>query len=183
MTTPSTDTTPHRAVVVLSRALDQAGDVLEAVHPGDLGRATPCTDWDVAHLVAHLVADPRNLLAMARGEDVDWSAEPPLIEDGWAQEFRNRGDDLLHHWHQTPDEQAAQADFHTAELATHTWDLAQAVGYEGELDSEVAERGLAFMTATMKPEMRGGAFAPEREAPADADPYARLAAFTGREVR
>ena len=38
----STDTTPHRAVVVLSRALDQAGDVLEDVHPDDLSRSTPC---------------------------------------------------------------------------------------------------------------------------------------------
>jgi uncharacterized protein (TIGR03086 family) len=180
--TPVPDTTPHRAVVVLSRALDQAGDVLEAVHPDDLGRPTPCEDWDVAHLVAHLLADPVNLLAMGRGEDVDWSAEPPLVEEGWAPEFRNRADDLIHHWHQVDDEHAGAADFNTAEIATHTWDLARAVGYEGDLDPEVAERGLAFMNATMKPEMRGGAFAPEREAPADADAYARLAAFAGREV-
>ena len=182
MTTPSTDTTPHRAVVVLSRALDQAGDVLEAVHPDDLGRATPCTDWDVAHLVAHLVADPVNLLALGRGEEVDWSAEPPLLASGWAQEFRNRADDLIHHWHQVDDDAAAGADFHTAEIATHTWDLVRAIGYHGPLDTEVAERGLAFMSATMKPEMRGKAFHPEVEAPAGAGPSARLAAFTGRPV-
>lgn len=178
----TTTDTPHEAVVVLSRAIDQAGDVLEAVHADDLDKPTPCRDWDVAHLVAHLVADPRNLLAMARGDEVDWSAEPPLIEDGWAQEFRNRGDDLLHHWHQTPDEQAARADFHTAELATHTWDLAQAVGYLGPLDPEVAERGLAFMTATMKPEMRGDAFAEEQAVPDGAGAYERLAAFSGRSL-
>ena len=178
----STDTTKHRAIVVLSRALDQAGDVLEAVHPDDLGRPTPCDGWDVAHLVAHLVADPVNMLALARGEEVDWSAEPPLLETGWAQEFRNHADDLIHHWHQVDDDHAAGADWHTAEIAAHTWDVVRAVGYDGELDAEVAERGLAFMTASMKPDQRGQAFKPEVSPPAGAGPYERLAAFAGRQV-
>ena len=178
----STDTTPHRAVVVLSRALDQAGDVLEDVHPDDLSRSTPCEKWDVAHLVAHLLADPVNMLAMARGDDVDWSSEPPMFESGWAQEFRNRADDLIHHWHQVDDDKAGAADFNTAEFAAHTWDLVRAVGYDGELDAEVAERGLAFVSGAMSADNRGDAFGPELDPPADAGPYERLAAFLGREV-
>ncbi len=34
-------TTPHESVVVLSRALDQAGDVLAAVQPDQLTLSTP----------------------------------------------------------------------------------------------------------------------------------------------
>ena len=60
--------TPNDAVVVLSRALDQAGDVLAAVHQDQLSRPTPCNDWDVARLIAHIVAAPRRFLDAVRGE-------------------------------------------------------------------------------------------------------------------
>ena len=39
---------PNDSVVILSRALDQAGDVLAAVHEDQLSQPTPCRDWDVA---------------------------------------------------------------------------------------------------------------------------------------
>ena len=64
---------PHRPVVVLSRALDQAGDALAAVHPHDIDRPTPCTGWTVRQLADHLAAAPEHLLQQARGEEVDWS--------------------------------------------------------------------------------------------------------------
>ena len=51
-------------------------------------------------------------------------------------------------------------DWQTAEFAVHAWDLARAIGYAGRLDPEVAERGLAFMTASLTDESRGGAFGP-----------------------
>jgi hypothetical protein len=44
----------HRSVVVLSRALDQAGDALMAVHADDWDRPTPCQDWTVRELADHL---------------------------------------------------------------------------------------------------------------------------------
>ncbi|QWZ08761.1 maleylpyruvate isomerase N-terminal domain-containing protein [Nocardioides panacis] len=70
------------AVVVLSRALDQAGDVLAAVHPDQLARPTPCADWDVARLIGHLVGAPVRFLQMARGGEPDWSAVPPAGHRG-----------------------------------------------------------------------------------------------------
>ena len=51
-----------------------------------------------------------------------------------------------------------------------------------DLDPEVAEVGLAFMTSSMTDDMRGDAFGPEQPAPADADAYQRIAAFAGRSV-
>ncbi|MGA7147544.1 MAG: hypothetical protein WBX17_03520, partial [Microbacterium sp.] len=70
-----------------------------------------------------------------------------------------------------------------AELAVHAYDLATGLGRSSaDLDPEIAEAGWVFMSASMTPDKRGGAFGPEQPAPADADPYQRLAAFAGRTV-
>ncbi len=185
MSTPASTptTTPTWPVRVLSRALDQAGDVLTAVHEGQLALPTPCRDWDVARLVTHLVNDPPAFVAMVRGERVDWSAEPEPVTEAWAQRFRSSADDLLHLWHQAGDDAAAdRVDMQTAEFAVHAWDLARAIGYDGPLDPEVAERALAFMGSALSDDLRGAAFAPAVPVPDDAPVYERLAAFAGRPV-
>jgi hypothetical protein len=65
----------------------------------------------------------------------------------------------------------------------HTWDLAAALGRSsGDLDPEVAERGLVFMHANLTNDNRSPAFGPEQPAPDSADAYLRIAAFAGRPV-
>ena len=167
---------------VLSHAVDQAGDVLDHVHAGQLDRATSCSDWTVADLVDHLIAAPDRFLTMMRGGEPDWSHDPHVAES-WGPAFRNHGDDLVHAWHQHEGDPPVPADFQLAELALHTWDLATAVGYPVDrLDPEVAERALAFMQAGITDENRSPVFGPEQEAPEGAGPYERLAAFAGRTV-
>ena len=174
---------PNESIVVLSRALDQAGDVLAAVHPDQLGQPTPCGDWDVAQLIGHLVNAPVRFLEMARGAEPDWSAAPRPVAGNWVADFRSNADDLIHYWHQagaTAD--AGQVDWQIAEIAVHTWDVARATDQSPSLLPEVAERGLAFMSAMLTPENRGKAFAPPVGVPDDASVYDRLAAFAGRAV-
>ena len=171
------------SVVVLSRALDQAGDVLAAVHPDQLTRPTPCAEWDVARLVGHLVDAPVRFLQRARGGDPDWSAGPQPVTGGWAADFRSHADDLIHHWHQAGEAaDAGQVDWQTAEIAVHTWDVVRATGQSVPLLPEVAERGLAFLSVMLTPENRGQAFGPAVPVPDDAPVYDRLAAFAGRAV-
>jgi uncharacterized protein (TIGR03086 family) len=175
---------PHEPVVVLSRALDQTGDVLADIHEDQLSLPTPCREWDVARLAAHVVNDPRAFLEMARGNEVDWSAAPEPLTTGWAAEFRSAADDLIHFWHEAGDAvQPGQVDWQTAEFAVHTWDLARAIGSEQPLDPQVAERGLAFMSQALTPDNRGRAFGPEVAVPGDASAYDRLAAYAGRDPR
>lgn len=175
--------TPQESLDVLARALDQTSAVLAAIEPSQLTEPTPCRDWDVGQLVGHVVADPRNLLAMARGDQVDWSAQPEPPRSAWADEFRRGADDLLAHWRGLGDDaQPAQIDWQTAEFAVHTWDLAQATGWSKPLDPAVAERGLAFMSNALTPDNRGQAFDAEQPAPEGAGPYERIAAFSGRSV-
>ncbi len=170
-------------VDVLSDALDQTTDVLAAIRPDQLGDSTPCGDWDVARLVAHVVATPRNFLVMCSGGQPDWSAEPPLPDD-WTAEFRSGADDLLRWWRESGDSGSAPpVEMQLGELAIHTWDLVRATGQSRELDPQVAQRGLAFMSAALTPDNRGEAFDPAVALPDDAPVYDRLVAFAGRDPR
>ncbi len=168
-------------IVTLSRALDQAGDVLAAVHAGDLDKPTPCGDWTVRDLADHLASGPARFLQMARGEEVDWAATPQLPDGAWATTFRSAADDLIHPWHGVTTEETAGAGWQTAEMAVHTWDLSTALGRSEPLDDEVAEAGLAFMKASLTEDNRGSVFAPAVSVHDDASPYDRLAAFAGRD--
>lgn len=171
----------HDAVSTLSAALDQAGELLAGVGPGDLDRPTPCDDWTVRDLGGHLAASPGRFLAMTHGESVDWGAPPDIPLDRWATQFRADAAALLTHWESQAD--PAGADFTTAELAVHAWDLAQAVDPDRSLDPVVAERALAAMRQGLTPENRAGVFDPEVEVAEDASVHDRLAAWAGRTPR
>ncbi len=168
----------NESVRVLERGIDQAHAAILAVRDDQLTLPTPCEKWDVGQLLAHLALDPANMLDMATGGSPDWSAVPDRVDDP-AGTFRSGAEALMAHWQQAGD----SADWQIAELAVHTWDVATATGQPvGDLDPEVAERGLAFMSLVLKPEMRGDAFAPERAARDGASAYERIAAFAGRQV-
>jgi uncharacterized protein (TIGR03086 family) len=68
------------------------------------------------------------------------------------------------------------------EILTHGWDLAKATAQETERDPELAQWALAGARRILPPDPRGGdiPFASVVEAPADAGPYAQLAAWLGR---
>lgn len=167
---------------VLTHALDQTAEVLSAIPDDRLADATPCAEWDVGSLVAHLVVDPRNFVTMANGGQPDWS-NPPLPDD-WSAEFRAAADDLLRMWRETGESASPESmDWQTAEFAVHTWDLVHAIGLPKDLDPEVALRGLAFMSAALTPDNRGDAFGPAVPIEDDAPVYDRLAAFAGRDPR
>jgi uncharacterized protein (TIGR03086 family) len=171
-----------RAVAVLSRALDQAGDVLADVHQQDLDRPTPCGDWDVRRLIGHLLGNPPRFVAMIRGEQPDWADDPEPPKEGWTSLFRSEADDLIHAWHQAGDDvDPGTVDWQTAEFAVHTWDLARATGQDRPLDPEIAERGFAFMSVSLTSDNRGSAFGPEVDIDDDAPIYDRLAALSGRQ--
>ncbi len=176
-------TTAHESIDVLARALDQTAEVLSAIPADELSSLTPCTDWDVARLVAHVVAGPRNFVTMASGGQPDWSAAPPLSDD-WTAEFRSSADDLLRMWREAGESVTpGSVDWQTAEFALHTWDLVRATGQTIDLDPGVAQRGLAFMSGALTPDNRGGVFAAAVTIPEDAPIYDRLAAWAGRDPR
>jgi uncharacterized protein (TIGR03086 family) len=166
---------------ILVRALDQAADALANVEPSDFDGPTPCTEWSVAHLVSHLVADPRNFVLMATDGEPDWSVEPADPDSDWVGAFRAAADDLVAFWRESGDAEASM-DWQTGELAVHTWDLVRATGQPvSQLDVEVGQTGFDFMSKSLTPENRGEVFKPEQPADEAANVYDRLAAFAGRD--
>ena len=166
---------------LLDRALDQTATLLDRVSVDRLGEPTPCTGWSVADLVDHLLADAANFLAMAQGQDPDWSA-PPHVAADWAAVFRERAGALRAALDADPGS-GLPLPMVCGELAAHGWDLATALGIDtGSLDHEVAELGLDFLENNLTEDNRGAAFGPARPAPDGAHGHARLAAFAGRDV-
>jgi uncharacterized protein (TIGR03086 family) len=170
-------------VTVLGRGLDQAATLLDTVGDDDLARPTPCPEWTVSDLVDHVVNATARFANGVRGEEVDWSAPTPQVGPDRAAKFRSAATALQEAWAGAPADTQPGPEWQCAELAVHTYDLASALGSPtADLDPEVAEVGLAFMSANLKPEIRGDAFGPEQPAPAGADAYQRIAAFAGRTV-
>ena len=169
---------------VLARGLDQLAALLADVSEQRLADPTPCAAWTVADLVDHLVSGVGGFATTVRGGRMDWSAPPPHVGSDRVAVFRAHAEDLMSAWRERhSDHEPVTADWQSAELAVHTWDLATALGRAtGGLDPAVAERGLVFMTAALTPDNRGEAFGPEQPAPDGADAYQRIAAFAGREV-
>jgi uncharacterized protein (TIGR03086 family) len=179
--TNDSGTTDNAAsVAALDTGLDQLAELVATVGPDDLDKPTPCTDWQVRDLVDHVLHSTAGMAKAARGEQVDWSAPTPHADDPVAA-FGERAQELRTVMADAGE--AANADWQLAELATHTWDLATALGRStSDLDPVVAERGLGFMSAQLTDDKRGEAFQPEQQAPAGADAYQRIAAFAGRSV-
>ena len=167
----------------LAQALDQAGRALDTVSDDNVDNPTPCSDWTVRQLAAHVASGPGTWARMTRGEEVDWSAIPEVPDGQWGPTFRAGADELLAAMRQLPEDQQGSAGFQVAEYAVHSWDLVRGTGADLALDDSLAETGLAAMQQGLTDENRTGAFGAEVELPADAGAYERLAAFSGRDPR
>ena len=165
----------------LGQALDQAGRALDNVTDDNLDNPTPCSDWTVRQLAAHVATGPATWAKMTRGEEVDWSAIPVVAEGQWGSTFRAGADELLASMRDLPEDQQGAVGFQVAEYAVHSWDLVRGTGASMSLDDSLAETGLAAMQGGLTDENRRGAFGTEVPVPADASAYERLAAFSGRD--
>jgi uncharacterized protein (TIGR03086 family) len=168
---------------LLRRALDQTGELIDSITPEQRHAPTPCADWDVEALVAHVVGGLDNFAMAARGERPDWSRPLPPLQGDWGAAFRSGADALMAAWQAAPEERLPHAEMQVTEQAVHCWDLARALGRPSEsLDPAVAERALAHGRAMLKPEYRGtGAFGAEVAVEETAPVYDRLAAWFGRD--
>jgi uncharacterized protein (TIGR03086 family) len=172
---------PDSPAEVVGRGLDQLEVLLRSVRPEDRGLPTPCSDWTVSDLVDHVVQAPWRFARMTLGDQVDWAAPTPHADDP-VSAYRENAQALRAALAERPDSQPG-ADWQCAEIAVHTWDLATALGRStATFDSEVADRGRAFMLASLNDDNRSPAFGPARQAPDGADAYTRIAAFAGRPV-
>jgi uncharacterized protein (TIGR03086 family) len=169
------------------------GDLIDHIGAGQWTAPTPCTEWSVRDVVAHLVGMNLVLAAMfdespmpARGED-RLGADPAGAYRRSAASMRAAAarPGVLERSQETQVGVATGADrvqWRTVDLLSHGWDLAQATGIAAEVPDDLAEQALAFARIRLPGQPRAGRFADPQPVPANAPAIDRLAAFTGRRV-
>ncbi|MGA8015494.1 MAG: TIGR03086 family metal-binding protein [Candidatus Dormiibacterota bacterium] len=165
------------------RALDQMTALIAGTSADQLSLPTPCSDWDVAALLQHVIGGMQRFAAMAAGERVDWSsAQPVVLGEDPAAAYRAGRLALEAAYAAHPESVARVRPTHLIETAVHAWDLAHATGREPDLQPEVAAAALALAHERLTPEARSRttAFGQPVPAVADATVYEQLAAFLGR---
>jgi uncharacterized protein (TIGR03086 family) len=183
----------HRTAVVASV------DVVARVRPSDLGRATPCSEWTLGELLAHMTVQHNGFAAAARGHGDDpevWRVHPlgddPVAEYAEAAErvlgaFAEQG--VLEREFTLPEfgpvsrfPGARAVGFHLIDYVVHGWDVARSIGLTYELDPELADTALGIALAVPNGDNRlapGAAFRPALTG-ADSTPLNRILTALGR---
>jgi uncharacterized protein (TIGR03086 family) len=180
----------------LDRAFVSTRVVLAKVRADQLDAPTPCASWDVRALINHFVGSAR------------WAAAAIRTVDQAADENYAAGDFLAAYDESIRDALAAFGaagalektvtlpfgefsgvglmGIATTDQFTHGWDLARAIGLHTDLDPELADELIQRAHVEVTEALRGpdgvSPFGFPVEAPADACPADRLAAFLGRRV-
>jgi uncharacterized protein (TIGR03086 family) len=176
------------------RAGDLAAKVISRISPAQFGLPTPCAEWDVKDVIAHIVSSQRRFAAKLAGEPVPDEGDI-VLGDHPAADFRASFAALnsvfdepgfLDRTIPTPFGEGPAAQFiaiRTAELTLHAWDLAAATGQSRAFDSGLVTVASTVLHAAPIPRSSKGVFGPPQLLPGgiatDAD---ILAAFAGRKV-
>ncbi|WEH32315.1 TIGR03086 family metal-binding protein [Streptomyces sp. AM 4-1-1] len=172
------------------RKLDRAAvlesvRVLEWARPGHWDAPTPCGDWTVRQLVAHMAGQHDGFAAAATGGGAalrDW--EPAALGEDPLGTYRASAEavltafdrpGVLNREFRLPEISTTMSfpasvaiGFHFLDYVVHGWDLARALGLDLELSTEAAETALAVALRVPDDERRLGPGAQFRPALAPA---------------
>ncbi|MEV4639778.1 TIGR03086 family metal-binding protein [Actinoplanes sp. NPDC049548] len=175
----------------LADAADRMGRLVAAVPADQWSSPTPCADWNVRDLVAHVVTGTARFTAAITGAP---QAPPPDSADLPGAFARNSA--ALVSAFGTPGalEKIVDVPFgrvpgavalhlQLTEMLVHGWDLARATGRRPDFPDDLAAQELAFTVqalSSVPPER--SPFAPPQPIPDTAPALDRLAAMLGRSV-
>ncbi len=178
----------------LRRALEAAQRIVDGVSSSRLDLATPCSEWNVRHVINHLVTGNMLAVSWIRGtEPPDRSADH--LGDDYSDAFRRSATDLVAAM-ETPGvletvfptplgkrPGAMLAAMRRNEALAHAWDIATATGQPRDLVPELCEEALAGYRLFLDGIDRSQSpFGEPQPAARDAPTADRLAAFLGRSV-
>jgi uncharacterized protein (TIGR03086 family) len=184
-----------------ARAVRASVDAVEGITALDLSRPTPCSEWTLGDLLAHMTAQHRGFTAASAGRGADpavWQvgapspdpvadyamaaelviaafAQPGVLERGFAIPEIMPGMEF-------PAPQAIS--FHFIDYVVHGWDVARALGQPYELDADLVQAAVPMAEAVPEGERRlrpGAAFRPGLAVPDVASPMDRILATLGRD--
>ena len=186
-----------RAILDLDeRATERLGAIIAALSPGQWSLPTPCPDWSVRDVIAHVVAGNVKWTGIAKG--VEWrpGAVDVDLGDDAAATYERTAREMLEAWRQPgalerettlPGGERGRSEvalwIHLAEALVHGWDVATATGQDPGFDADVVNASLAECQSRVPPERpQGSRFGDPVPVGASATPLERLAAYLGRNV-
>jgi uncharacterized protein (TIGR03086 family) len=153
--------------------------------------STPCTDWSVLDLAAHVIGTHRGVLCSLEGGKPDevekeadltpqWRRASQAILDALADE--TKAGTMVGGMFGEQTFESLVGRLLCSDTLLHSWDLARATGQDEQLDPVAVAACAAFLTPIDDAIRRPGGFAPKIEPPSDADEQTRLLCFCGRAV-
>jgi uncharacterized protein (TIGR03086 family) len=182
-----------------ARAVRASVQIVSQASAADLVRPTPCPDWTLAELLAHMTAQHNGFAAAAAGDGADldhWQTGAPVADPvgeyaaaaervtaAFAAAGVLAGEFVLPEISSKQPFPAAEAiGFHFVDYVVHGWDVARALGQGYDLEPDVLAAALAIAQAVPDGERRrrpGAAFAP-RVAASSGGPLGQIVALLGR---
>jgi uncharacterized protein (TIGR03086 family) len=182
-----------------ARAVRATVPLVAPVLPPDLSLPTPCAEWDLGQLLAHMTVQHRGFAAAAAGGggDLDiWRLRP--LGDDPGQEYAQAAESviaafaapgvldrgfLLPEITPQPVPGRLAMSMHFVDYVVHGWDVARTLGIAYELPPDVLAAALPIAEMVPDGEERlapGAAFAPRLPDPGE-DPLDRILALLGRD--
>ena len=162
-----------REIVILdARAARASVRVVSQASVADLARPTPCADWRLAELLAHMTAQHNGFAAAAAGDGGDlvhWQTGAPVAERviaAFAAAVVPAREFVLPEISPELRFPAVVAiGFHFVDYVVHGWDVARTLGRDYDLEPGVLAAAVAIARAVPDGERRRAARGSVRAAP------------------
>ncbi|MFE5704102.1 TIGR03086 family metal-binding protein [Rhodococcus koreensis] len=161
----------------------------------DWSAPTPDGEWDVTHLVRHVIEEQQWVPPLLAGKTVG-EATPDIepLHGDMRAEWQRYSDAAIRAWSSTDPQTHVHLSYgtvplepylrqQTADVTIHAWDLAKATGSDDTLDPQLVAGVWSDLDGQREMLSESGLFADPVDVPGDAPLQDRLIALTGRDPR
>ena len=149
-----------------------------------LDTKTPCEEWDVRHLISHMIDTQQFFTKSAKGQDASLPQPmpPDMVGDDPVGAYDNAIAEGLAAFEAPGGAEKAGFGIGVAfsDSLIHGWDLATATGQDAAMPDGLAQQAYDLIHGKFTDEQRKGLFKDEVAVPEDASPQEKLLAYTGR---
>ena len=186
-------------VTLDAEAVHASMGLVACAAPADLARPTPCADWTLHGLIAHMTAQHYGFAAAAAGDGEPARWRPRRLGPDPAAEYRAAAQAVLAAFavpgvldreFPLPEFTAAPVfpgrqaiGFHLVDYVVHAWDVARTLGREVRFGPELLDAALSVARAVPQGDRRlvaGAAFGPAVSI-AGGSPLDQIVALLGRD--